>query len=1271
MLTNKLQLTGIIQGPTGETGKSAYQHAVDNGFVGTEQEWIASLKGEIGKSSYEYAVDKGYQGSEEEFSQIIKDTLDAKDVVKTSREEVLAAKEATLTAKQSVDTSKTEVLSAKEAVDAAKNHVDQLNAQFETASKETIAQIKSDGTKAVSDITAAKESALTGIQQEGTTQTSKVTETGNTAVGNITTTRDESVAKIQQEGTTQTSKVNETGNTAVGNVNTTKDQALTQIQNKGSEMLNAIGTGAVEEITGSDIAVDGTAQGSAILKELKGGTKQEKTNGYQLFDASKLPTKSQSGATVTNNGDGSFTISGSGNLSETFVLNHTYSHEETLNLLKVGAVRLNQNGNTIPQVLIQLIKENSKIMLQLTKDTTGATITQEMLNVADCCLRIWVYDEVGVPIKTGTIRPMLYQDGDGTWEPFTGAAPSPNPDYPQEIKPIGGNDWFDGELVKGFYSSENGIFKESSTTVTSKNAIRCNSGDSITLKYEEQCYEMFLRYFDKNLNYLGCNTVIHNNCYEITETAKTNSYYVHIGLTGTLEKTIDPKKVTVLVNGKYAVKVKTHGKNLLNEVEPGCYVHSDGQKYVDSRYIRSKELIEVEENKKYIVSYNGTKVDVSFLSYNKDKTYRGHTMGNTFTIPSGCSYIALNFLVGSNVITNIQLEESAENTPYEPYKESISYIPLDSPLYEGDRIYLEDGELWEYRENTRVVLDGSEDEGWFDYAATSLIKTKRYCTKQVLLPADKLLLSSAKANKFYYLASDNDVNHFRFSNGVDGYTQLVVCASVELATDVPTWKSWLQSNPIEVVYKLATPTLKKLGSAEAFNLRTFDERTYIEVSNSKELGTENTFIVPKNQLGGLATDAFAETKKQNDEFNQLYDKLYPMSEEFFTFGFIEHMNVLSPSNRIEYVCSNKNYSPMSINLTSHETNYGSWAKFPTLVENKPYMVKPTGEADYALNPDDYTKKLDGSSSDVANQDYNGGAFSKFIKIYVKRWVDGNDRHVRFSYYPLRGYEPCGFIDTDGREMDYVWLPMFYGSTVSGKMRSLSGLQPDINQNTDTQNTNIKAFSDRAAFFAGPIIETIKDMLYMLFKTTDLQAACGNGNSSGYNSASSPYYGVLPNAVVNGGQFYGSSDGKSLNKIFHSIVLGSYQQYQRDPYYLCVNGRYKVSTDYTYDVTGAKYVDTGIDSETVDANKWLYPSKCKVVDKFGNIPVGPWSGSTSTGYCDGIYHPNDKNFTAVVLRFGDCSVGSSAGLACSPLDYSAANAYWALSASVLLRAPATA
>ena len=37
------------KGNTGAEGKSAYQVAINNGYIGTETEWLASLKGDIGE----------------------------------------------------------------------------------------------------------------------------------------------------------------------------------------------------------------------------------------------------------------------------------------------------------------------------------------------------------------------------------------------------------------------------------------------------------------------------------------------------------------------------------------------------------------------------------------------------------------------------------------------------------------------------------------------------------------------------------------------------------------------------------------------------------------------------------------------------------------------------------------------------------------------------------------------------------------------------------------------------------------------------------------------------------------------------------------------------------------------------------------------------------------------------------------------------------------------------------------------------------------------
>lgn len=192
--------------------------------------------------------------------------------------------------------------------------------------------------------------------------------------------------------------------------------------------------------TYKDISYGGSASNNGIdVAEIDGAYSQETTNGFQLFDASKLPTKTQGGATVTNKDDGSFTVSGSGNLTSEFSQLYRYTHEETLKMLKVGKITLNQNGDdTTPYAIVRLVKTGgTSIWFQLTKSTRSANITQEMLQDNDCALIILLYGSSGSTIETGTIKPMLYQDGDGTWEPFTGGVASPNPEYPQEPKFVG------------------------------------------------------------------------------------------------------------------------------------------------------------------------------------------------------------------------------------------------------------------------------------------------------------------------------------------------------------------------------------------------------------------------------------------------------------------------------------------------------------------------------------------------------------------------------------------------------------------------------------------------------------------------------------------------------------------------------------------------------------------------------------------------------------------------------------------------------------------
>ena len=186
------------------------------------------------------------------------------------------------------------------------------------------------------------------------------------------------------------------------------------------------------------ISYGGSASNNGIdVAEIDGAYSQETTNGFQLFDASKLPTKSQGGATVTNNNDGSFTISGSGALSENFTI--AYSATNMVNYLKQGNIILDCVNTSYPYVEIQLKKEDDSNLIVLTNRSNAensANITQEILSQISK-IRVYIYGVKDGVIGGGIIKPMLYQDGDGTWEPFTGGIASPNPEYPQEPKFVG------------------------------------------------------------------------------------------------------------------------------------------------------------------------------------------------------------------------------------------------------------------------------------------------------------------------------------------------------------------------------------------------------------------------------------------------------------------------------------------------------------------------------------------------------------------------------------------------------------------------------------------------------------------------------------------------------------------------------------------------------------------------------------------------------------------------------------------------------------------
>lgn len=139
-------------------------------------------------------------------------------------------------------------------------------------------------------------------------------------------------------------------------------------------------------------------------------------HGYNLFDASKIQTKSAGGATVTNNGDGSFTISGSGNLSEQFQVEYQLTRKETVSLFKKGKIKGTRSAgayDTLPY--FRMIGRSNSGPFEI---IDGTEITDDHLNDESFTISFDFIANKTNTIKPGTVKPMIYQDGNGAFEPF-------------------------------------------------------------------------------------------------------------------------------------------------------------------------------------------------------------------------------------------------------------------------------------------------------------------------------------------------------------------------------------------------------------------------------------------------------------------------------------------------------------------------------------------------------------------------------------------------------------------------------------------------------------------------------------------------------------------------------------------------------------------------------------------------------------------------------------------------------------------------------------
>ena len=631
-----------------------------------------------------------------------------------------------------------------------------------------------------------------------------------------------------------------------------------------------------ETIFSNTVTFSPTAYGNAIPEQIEGYIKQDTTKGLQLFDAKTvLSSQIQSKVLMCNN-DGSVTLDGE----------ITGSNRNFTIQLSAGTYYFN---------------EKDKIFHTLVNgdDLWNKPYTFETDTTIKCYIANGEYGNI-------KIYPMINKgDSPLSIEPYTGGQPSPNPDYPQIVHGVGDMGFFDGELLQGYYQVSDGTFKPATVALCNKNPIPCKPGDKIIFEYEDVINGSGISIFFYKSDGTFISRVNKVGVRKIEGVAPQDTTYCNIVINPVSEPipVASAKHITVTINDKYAVCVKSKGKNLLNltgeilysfgretifdnqvtinpttdgRTAPGVwFILGDIKKFLGKTIYVKADAIQRSGNynpRMLLMTIKGNTSVRTYLTYSYSKA--GQVM--SVKIPDDldtneASDLALNMYVndGSSqvdadayaIFTNVYAGLSEPTNEFVPYQSNVTYIPVDYPLFEGDKIVRRNGEYKLLRKWKQEVFDGSEDEGWVQGKSN----TNQFYTSQY---KEKKVNADIVSNRFKHATSveppsiwiGNDINIYFESGYLDNNT-------------IAGFQEWLQENPVSCVYELATPTEEPLSSEAMktlYSIMACDEETELTIVGvPSDAEIQNQFLLPRNEDGALNTTAYCTAKRNEIALEEL------------------------------------------------------------------------------------------------------------------------------------------------------------------------------------------------------------------------------------------------------------------------------------------------------------------------------------------------------------------------------------------------------------------
>lgn len=475
----------------------------------------------------------------------------------------------------------------------------------------------------------------------------------------------------------------------------------------------------------------------------------------------------------------------------------------------------------------------------------------------------------------------------------------------------------------------------------------------------------------------------------------------------------------------------------------------------------------------------------------------------TFTTKSSTNYLAFRLGIYQSgqtcTFSEIMLVEGShtwDNISYENGKQSLLNYTLQNPLYKLGDVYdyidLNRGKI--VRNIGVVTFDGSDDEDIRLSPPDGSRRVYLYLFRNSILSIENIN-PYCKSNmfKFTNLWTDGVMSH----NHLFYVSSTNIYVSYNEITSLNDFKTWLNKNPITVVYQLATPTEEPLPS---------DLQTLLQSLKSYYPQTNiiwNTEVEPcinfdyKLNLKSWIED------KDNEEI--IYDKQNKEKDKYSS-TFFENMFALQRTGKI-----------YTVKFPKWETSHISTGE--KLDANAGLVCEPStktikGQNDYTNIPlfktydvnayvdDEGVRRVTAIKGDKDFKDEGKvDVFVLGMSYYEKVWEDEQYWYYSRTDMPRDGYtvaREC--INRDGSIQPFALYSKYVCGDIDGLLYSSKGLMPSRQSSSTAQlgtlnannsyNGMIFAFQKRGKFYSGGMTCDYKYILttfYLKYATLNSQS----------------------------------------------------------------------------------------------------------------------------------------------------------------------------------------